>query len=338
MPRASAIARGFGGIVSIKALPLCLLAHLALTGAVWITLAESAAAQQQQVRDAVVGARLGAGYAGLLNLAATPDISAATYHVTNPELATDIDVLRVPYEHRLATLSSKADLYWKVAGAYLTSKQDLPMSIPPFAPGSIDSKWTAYSLTGGLSAKIALGSGFTLVPGLDLSVARLENSADYMGGATLLQPFLDNLLFNWHTNAYLVTPNLGLVWNLVEADRRINVGAHVSWSWISSFDASDSALKFNETMGVYSIRADYAAPTGMKVFQRPLDWVVLTSYAGFFGGNRDALGFTSVAEVGAGVEIPISKNLANPKRVRISASYLFGDHVTGWTVGLGLRY
>src|SRR5262245_37023625 len=301
MPRAGAIAQGFGRIVSIKALPLCLLAHLALTGAAWITLAAPAAAQQQQVRDAVVGARLGAGYAGLLNLAATPDISAATYHVTNPELATDIDVLRVPYEHRLATLWDKTDLYGKVAAAYLTSKQDFPMSIPPFAPGSIDSKWTAYSLTGGLFAKIALGSGFTLMPGLDLSVARLENSADYMGGATLLQPFLDNLLFNWHTDAYLVTPNLGLEWKLVEGDRRLSVGGHVSWSWISSFKASNTAIDFNETMGVYSIRADYAAPTGLKVFERPLDWVVLTSYAGFFGGNRHALGFTSVAEVGAGV-------------------------------------
>jgi len=336
MPQGGAIARAFCRIGSFKALPY--FPQLALTGAVWIMLAAPATAQQQQVRDLVVGARLGAGYAGLLNLAATPDISAASYHVTDPNLATDIDVLRVPYEDRLATLSTKADLYWRVVGSYLTSSQDFPMSIPPFAPGSIDSKWTAYSLTGGLFAKIDLGSGFTLAPGLDLSVARLENSADYMGGATLLQPFLDNLLFNWHTNAYLVTPNLGLTWKLVEADRRVSVGAHVSWSWISSFEASDPAIGFNETMGVYSIRADYAAPTGMTVFQRPLDWVVLASYAGFFGGNRHALGFTSVAEIGAGVEIPISKSSLNPKRVRISASYLFGDHVTGWTVSLGLRY
>jgi hypothetical protein len=302
--------------------------------AAWVA---PAAAQQQQVRDAVVGARLGAGYAGLLNLAATPDISAASYHVTNPLLATDIDIFRLPYEDRLATVSSNTELYWKVAGSYLTSKQDFA-TIPPFAPGSIDSKWPAYGLTGGLSAKIALGSGFTLVPGLDVTVARLENSADYSGGAKLLQPFLDNLLFNWHTDAYLVTPNLGLVWNLAEADHRISVGGHVSWSWISTFQASDPAIEFNETIGVYSIRADYAAPTGLTVFQRPLDWVVLASYAGFFGDNRQALGFTSVAEVGAGVEIPISKGSANPKRVRISASYLFGNDVTGWTVSLGFRY
>jgi hypothetical protein len=74
------------------------------------------------------------------------------------------------------------------------------------------------------------------------------------------------------------------------------------------------------------------------VFQRPLDWVVLAGYAGFFGPNRDALGFTSVAEVGVGVEVPLSKNSEKPKRIRLSASYLFGNNVTGWTIGLGLRY
>jgi hypothetical protein len=129
MPRGGAIARAFCRIGSFKALPY--FPQLALTGAVWVMLADPATAQQQQVGDLVVGARLGAGYAGLLNLAATPDISAASYHVTDPNLATDIDVLRVPYEDRLAALSTKADLYWKVVGSYLTSKQDFPMSIPP---------------------------------------------------------------------------------------------------------------------------------------------------------------------------------------------------------------
>jgi len=310
-------------------------ARILWVGALGIVLATPAPAQT--VSDVVVGARLGSGYAGLLNLAATPDISAATYKVTHAtETPFKIDVLRVPYEARLAALSSNTDVYWNVAGAYLTSKQDFPTD-PPFA-GSISSKWSAFSLTGGLLAKIGLGSGFTLVPGLDLSVARLDNDADYSGGASALQPFLDGLLFNWNSDAYLVTPNIGLVWKWMGADRRINVAAHASWSWISSFDESDSALKFNETIGVYSIRADYVAPTGMKVFERPFHWVALAGYAGFFGPNRDALGFTSVMEVGVGVEVPLSKSSEKPQRIRLSASYLFGQNVTGWTVGLGMRY
>lgn len=313
--------------------PMSIPARAACIGALWIALAVPAAAQS--VRDVVAGARLGSGYAGLLNLAATPDISAATYKVTGNDAPFSIDVLRVPYESRLLTLSSDVDLYWKVAGGYLSADQNL---VTQDRAGSISSDWSAYSLTGGLLAKIGLGSGFTLVPGLDLSLARLKNDADYAGAATALQPFLDGLLFNWHSDAYLVTPNVALEWRIAEEERRISVVGHVAWSWISTFDASDSVLKFNETAGAYSIRADYAAPTGMKVLQRPLDWLVLAGYAGFFGPNRDALGFTSVAEVGLGVEVALSKSAEKPDRARLSASYLFGPNVTGWTVGLGLGF
>jgi hypothetical protein len=296
-----------------------------------------AQSERNIVRDAIVGARLGSGYAGLLNLAATPDISAANYRVSD-DVGTPfkIDILRVPYESRLFTLSRNAELSWRVAGAFLTAKEDFVDSL--FGTGSISSKWSSYDLTGGLLAKIQVGSGFTLVPGLDFSVARLDNEAEYSGGTTALQPLLDGLLFNWHTDAYLVTPNIGLEWKFARPERRVSIVGHVAWSWISSFDASDPALKFNETVGVYSIRADYAAPTRMSVFERPLDGVVRAGYAGFFGANREALGFTSVAEVGAGVEVPISANAEISRRIRLTASYLFGPNITGWAVGLGVRY
>jgi hypothetical protein len=40
------------------------------------------------------------------------------------------------------------------------------------------------------------------------------------------------MVFNWHTNAWLVTPNVGLEWHLVEGDRRISVLGHTGWSRI----------------------------------------------------------------------------------------------------------
>jgi hypothetical protein len=89
---------------------------------------------------------------------------------------------------------------------------------------------------------------------------------------------------------------------------------------------------------VYSIRAEYAAPTRMQLLERSLDWVAYGGYAGFFGDNRDALGFTSVAEVGGGMEAPLSASGKNSNRVRLGASYLFGPNVKGWTISLGLRY
>ncbi|AMO23717.1 autotransporter outer membrane beta-barrel domain-containing protein [Ramlibacter tataouinensis] len=303
-----------------------------------LSIAFAVPAAAQSVRSTIANARLGPGYAQLLNLAATPDISEAHYELTGGDTRPTIDVLRVPFESRWRALSGDSDLYWRIAAGYLEVKDDFPVDAPPGDAGGISSKWSAYSLSGGLVAKIRLAGGFTLEPALDLSAAELDNRTRYSGAATSLQPLLDRILFNWRTNASLVTPNLGLEWKLATPARTVKVRGHLAWSWISSFDESDPVLKFHETAGVYSIRAEHVAPTGMQLAERALHWVVFGGYAGFFGDNRKALGFNSIAQAGAGVEAPLSITRLDSTRVRLGASYLFGSDVKGWTVSLGFEY
>ena len=217
-------------------------------------------------------------------------------------------------------------------------KQDLPLSASDPGFGSIASKWSAYSASGGLLAKVRLGNGFTLEPALDVGVARLDNGASYNGAASALQPLLNGLLFNWHTNAWLTTPSLGLAWSTGDAEGKATVRGHVARSWISTFGATDPVQEFNETANMYSVRAEYAKPGRWQAFGWPLGWVVYGSYAGFFGANRDALGFTTVAELGGGLELPVSAEREKSERLRLSAGYLFGPDVRGWSIGLSIQY
>jgi hypothetical protein len=292
----------------------------------------------EQIRPVVESARLGTGYAQLINLSATPDVSAASYRIDTDGSSPTLDVLRLPYQARWLALSPDADLYWKVAGGYLKFKDDFPFDPSPSVSGSIGSKWSAYSVTGGLLAKLRLGHSFTLEPALDFGVARLDNQASYAGAATALQPFLDGLMFNWETSAWLTTPSLALEWSAAEATGKATVRGHVARSWVSSFDATDPVQEFNETANICSIRAEYVMPSDLRAFGRPLGWVVYGGYAGFFGANRNALGFTSVAEIGAGLEVPVSPDRQDSERVRLAAGYLVGADVTGWTVGVSLGY
>jgi hypothetical protein len=78
--------------------------------------------------------------------------------------------------------------------------------------------------------------------------------------------------------------------------------------------------------------------TESKAFARPISWVAYGSYGGFFGANRNALGFDAFAEVGGGLELPIKPDVPNAERVRFQAACLFGSGVRGWTVGLGMQY
>ena len=286
----------------------------------------------------VSNARLGVGYAQMIGLAATPDVSAASYEISSSDPKPKLDVLRVPYQARWLTLAPDADLYWTVAGGYLRFKDEFPVAATPPATGSIGSRWTAYSASGGLLAKIRIGDDLTLEPALDLALARLENSASYNGAASALQPLLDGPLFNWQTNAWLLTPSVGLAWAPPIDAGRINVRGHVARSWIRSFDESAALQSFSETANIYSIRVDYARPTSYRIADRALSWVAYGGYAGFFGASRNALGFSSAGEIGGGIEAPLDTDSANSERLRLGAGYLFGPDVRGWTIGLRMEF
>ncbi|WP_144444215.1 hypothetical protein [Caballeronia arationis] len=284
-------------------------------------------------------ARLGSGYSQILSLTATPDISSAHLDVSDGAVPQSFTVTRIPYEGSLLTFSDRNSIGWRVSGGYFREKDEFPVSGPNGAAGSIASKWSAFSATGGLFLKSKLGYGFTFEPGLDLSVARLLNDALYAGAATSLKPVTDGPLFNWHENAWLITPNAALEWTTSMAPAQtLTIRGHIAWSWVSSFDESDPLLRFRETAGSWSIRSAYSAPTGAQLFARSLNYVVNAGYGGFFGPNRGALGFSTLANIGGGFELPLSRENTQSKRLRAGAAYLFGPHVNGWTVSVGLRY
>ncbi|MBK7793057.1 MAG: hypothetical protein IPJ62_11385 [Betaproteobacteria bacterium] len=291
-----------------------------------------------QVRAQVASARLGAGYAQMINLSATPDLSAASYRIDGLDPGADLDVLRLPYQAKWLALSDAADLYWKVEAGGLRFRQDFHWNPTPAAAGIFGSKWTAYSVGAGILAKVRLGSGFSIEPAVDVALARLQNRTSYGGSATILQPALDRLLFNWHAAAWLVTPGVALEWTDAVGEGRGRVRGHVARSWIASFDETDPVQRIREATNIYSVRGEYLHPTDWTALERSMSWVAYGSYAGFFGANRHVLGFDAVAEVGGGLELPIAPDAPKGERVRLQAAYLFGSGVRGWTLGLGLQY
>ncbi len=312
------------------------------TAAVATTVALAGALDAQpvpdQVRAQVASARLGAGYAQMINLSATPDLSAASYRIDDLDPSANLDVLRLPYQAKWLTLSDDADLYWKAEAGWLQFKQDFLWNPTADTAGTFGSKWTAYSMGAGVLAKFRLGSGFSIEPAVDVALARLQNRASYGGSATVLQPLLDGLLFNWNADAWLVTPGVAVEWTDVVGEGRARVRGHVARSWIASFDETDPVQRFREATNIYSVRVEYLHPTEWKAFDRSIRWVTYGSYAGFFGANRDVLGFDAVAEVGGGLEVPITRDAPKAERVRFQAAYLFGSGVRGWTLGLGMQY
>jgi hypothetical protein len=102
-----------------------------------------------QVRAQVATARLGAGYAQMNNLSATPDLSAASYRIDAIDPSANRDLLRLPYQAKRFPLSEGADLDWKFAGGWLQCEQDFPWNPAPGTAGTLGSRWTAYGVGAG---------------------------------------------------------------------------------------------------------------------------------------------------------------------------------------------
>jgi len=121
--------------------------------------------------------RLGAGYSAMINFAASPDISAA--HVFN--------------------LGNEG---WRPFIQALVSYQTLESDFEFSDDESIETKWAAYSgsLSGGV--EIPITGDLTLLPTVNTSLVRLENTAKYFGPLTniILKPALSGVLIEHLVN------------------------------------------------------------------------------------------------------------------------------------------
>jgi len=83
-------------------------------------------------------------------------------------------------------------------------------------------------------------------------------------------------------------------------------------------------------------------PMDAEMFGRPLRWVVDFSHSRFFG-DQVALGFDHLTKVGGGIEMNVGRYELgvwdfNMQTIRIVGRYLFGNNVSGASVGLAVSF
>lgn len=87
-----------------------------------------------------------------------------------------------------------------------------------------------------------------------------------------------------------------------------------------------------------NIWARWRAPTGALLLKRPVRYLLESSFTTFFGPQRDALGFDNLASIGAGFELDSSAYQVIISRARVEGRYIFGDNVSGFSIGLGVSF
>ncbi|WP_191577257.1 hypothetical protein [Achromobacter insolitus] len=203
---------------------------------------------------------------------------------------------------------------------------------------SIPTKWNSVSATGGIGWDFKLTDELKLRPIFNVALGNvtsdLRAASWYVGRRTGRDiDFLDR----GSLNAYGLGGSIMLDYEHYRPGYEVDVELRYSDIRLKSFDSS-AAVSGSAIAQSANLWARYRAPTGIVVLQRPLRYVLELTHSEFLGDQKGILGFDRLTSVGAGLELDSSAYDIFITRTRVVGRYVFGNNVSGFSVGLAVSF
>jgi len=200
---------------------------------------------------------------------------------------------------------------------------------------SVAAKWDAYSATGGVGWDFPVARDLVLRPIFNFSYGRVQSkvSASQTGtGAEL------DFLREGRLDAYGLGGSLMLDYQRNRPENEFEVELRYTNIYLQSFGGSSEAVKGSADAQSVSLWSRWRAPTGVRMLERPLRYVLEFAHTTFLGDLDGVLGFNYLSSLGAGFELDSSAHDVAVTRTRLLVRYKIGEHVTGWSIGLALSF
>ena len=310
-----------------------------------LSAAGPAAAQSDDLVDAIRElakatfdpVKIGAGYAAMVDFAVSRDISSANFYpdagagVVDPSL----HHFQFPLRFVFGDDEAAARPFLQALVAHQTVESGFDI-----APGEfVASEWETwgFSLSGGYD--VPLGEHLSFLPVLNVGYGSLDNRARYSGPLSeqVLQPALAGIIFDWDTSAITYGASLGFDYRRPLGRFDIEVLGSISHHLVESINAPNEFVDFEGRVSGFDLDARAIHPTPWKLFGNPLSVVGLFGHTRIFGPERDALGFDSFFEAGAGIDLDVSARGWKLTSLRFGLKAIFGPDVDGWGLVIGYR-
>jgi hypothetical protein len=176
-----------------------------------------------------------------------------------------------------------------------------------------------------------LGRGFSVAPSLGLGISRLENEMKFsdpvLEGA--LPPDWKGSFYGWDTLASVARAHVGLLYDEEYGKLRVKGGVHLSYSYIDSFDESDSFAGFHDHSSTFVAKLDVSHPLNLSVRKNPLRIIGHIGNTSFLGSGRDELDFSYFNELGLSL---------GWKSFAVGVLGIVGEDVEGWSLVFNYDY
>ncbi len=206
---------------------------------------------------------------------------------------------------------------------------------------SIPVKWNSFAATGGIGWDFSLTADkeLKLRPIFNFTLGHVATDASIAQDVVnvLFEEELD-IIDDGTMNAYGLGGAIMLDYERYREDYELDLEVRYTKIQLRTFGSTTSGLKGESTSDMLAVWGRWREPTGFTFLQRPLRYVLESSFTSYFGPQRGALGFDHLASVGAGFEIDTSAHTRIISRARLVGRYVFGDNVSGFSIGLAASF
>jgi len=284
------------------------------------------------VDDVIRSSNLAANYAALINFASEPSISSSHLWIhDDPDAKTKLGVTKFPLYHEFKLENHEWRPFVQVTFGYLNMKQGIEILN---GAETVDPVWKSYSISGGGGVHVHLSENWSIMPAGDIGYARLQNKVSYSGpvGNIVLKPLFSGKLFGWFADTWFVNTHLSLKHEKRFEKLRVRSFFGGTYSYIRSFDSTSSFQDISEHVGSIHLNVDGTYPLGVSPWGNPLSVIGHLGNTTLVGKNRNALGFSSVNEVGLSLLVDFSQYEWKVSQLSVGLMGLWGKDVYGWSL------
>jgi hypothetical protein len=306
--------------------------------------ARPAQAQDRPLLTVVDGARVRKavdGMLGLMGFLVVPDMAASSIQVNRSSKEGDTGLSLTQLGSGF-TVDPSFPLYMEGFLGY--SRVD-PRFL--FSDGQTETRlpvrWNSVAASGGLGWDFPLAEHLVLRQIVNISLGHVESDVSLFARYLNLK-YDVNLRFlkGGQLNNYGYGGALVLDYSLAREHIEVDIELRYSQMLLQTF-ASSAAVQGQSVPKTVGLWTRFRFPTPYEVFSRPLRTVFELSHSEFFGSEARTLGFETMTKVGGGLEVDVGRYEIGglglyAQRVRMMGRAVFGPHVRGVSVGIGVSF
>jgi hypothetical protein len=236
------------------------------------------------------------------------------------------------------TVSKSVPVYLEGAIAY--SRYD-----PTFVASNgvesrvLPTRWNSLAATGGIGWDFHVAPEWVFRPIFNFSLGNV--SSDLRVAQFALNQIADlqlDFLDGGSLNAYGLGGSLMLDLEHYRPDYEVDVELRYTNIQLQSFGGTANGVQGSASAQTANVWARYRAPTGAIAFDRPVRYVLEFSHSKYLGSQAGILGFDALTTLGVGLELDTSAHDVFVTRLRAVIRRVFGNNVSGVSLGLAASF